>query len=180
MGQCASSPGKNQPKIDLAMIGYDDSGKTTLLYQLLQKKVDGEIPRTVGYNLEELKVKKTTINIWDIGGHSNIRGLWKYHYSGKNGIIFVIDSSKKDKIEQSIEEVDKLLREPEIMKNNILVVANKQDLAESVPCDVIEGKLKQTLNGRSSSVRVVPASALSDEGLAKLKTELADFIQKKK
>lgn len=45
------------------------------------------------------------ITICDCGGDMRFRDLWDYYYSDANGIIFVIDASSKDQLEESGHEL---------------------------------------------------------------------------
>eukprot|EP00483_Globobulimina_turgida_P009958 UN09977 len=76
------------------MIGLDNAGKTTLLYQLRLDELITTKPST-SYNVESIKVgnKKDVLTIWDVGGGEDIRCLWSKYYTGTVGIVFVIDST---------------------------------------------------------------------------------------
>ena len=61
-----------------------------------------------------------------------MRTLWKYYYSTIEGIIFVIDSSNKDRIFEARDEIHNLLTNEEAKLVPCLIFANKQDLPEAV------------------------------------------------
>ena len=46
------------------MIGLDNSGKSTILYNLSQRKGINATP-TVGFNVETVKYGKSEFNVWD-------------------------------------------------------------------------------------------------------------------
>jgi GTPase SAR1 family protein len=56
-----------------------------------------------------------------VGGQEKIRPLWKHYYAGVNGIIFVVDSNDKDRLEEASEELHKLLREEQLQRCPVLV-----------------------------------------------------------
>ena len=49
------------------MLGLDNAGKTTILYKLQIGEVVETIP-TIGFNVENVKFKNFTFNVWDLGG----------------------------------------------------------------------------------------------------------------
>ncbi|KAM9949878.1 hypothetical protein ACTFIT_011103 [Dictyostelium discoideum] len=55
-------------------------------------------------------------------------GFNKHYYHGSNAIIFVVDSTDRERISQVKEEIDNLLTQDEIKGIQILIFANKQDM----------------------------------------------------
>ncbi|KAF2068713.1 hypothetical protein CYY_009965 [Polysphondylium violaceum] len=118
----------------ILMIGLDAAGKTTILYKLKLGEIVETIP-TIGFNVESVQYKKISFNVWDIGGQDKIRALWRHYYQNTQGIIFVVDSNDRERIQDAHLEFQKLLIEDELAHCPILVFANKQDLpnAMSIP-----------------------------------------------
>lgn len=56
------------------MVGLDQSGKTTILYQLKLGGLVNTIP-TIGFNVEQVKANNASLLIWDVGGSDKIRVL---------------------------------------------------------------------------------------------------------
>lgn len=79
------------------MLGLDGAGKTTILYNMKSGNVIDTIP-TIGFNVETLKFDKVQFMVWDVGGQSKIRALWKHYYEKSKGIIYVVDSSDEERI----------------------------------------------------------------------------------
>merc|ERR1711886_20153 len=117
--------GKEERRI--LMVGLDAAGKTTILYKLKLGEIVTTIP-TIGFNVETVEYKNITFTVWDVGGQDKIRKLWRYYYQGTEGLIFVIDSSDRDRIEDAREELSKMLADEEMKDASLLVFANKQDL----------------------------------------------------
>lgn len=109
------------------MIGLDSAGKTTILYRLRMKETYGTVP-TVGFNVEEFEHKKFSINIWDMGGQTNLRRLWRHYFAGTQGVIYVVDCSDHARLEESKKEFIKVITDREMRDCRcVLVYANKQD-----------------------------------------------------
>merc|ERR1719236_332522 len=97
----------------IVMVGLDAAGKTTVLYKLKLGEVVTTIP-TIGFNVETLEYKNIKFTVWDIGGQDKIRKLWRFYYQGTEGLIFVIDSSDRDRIEDARVELMKMLADDEM------------------------------------------------------------------
>jgi ADP-ribosylation factor 1/2 len=122
------------------MIGLDGAGKTTLLYQFKYAENVKPIP-TIGFNVETMHINKLQITVWDIGGQSKIRPLWRYYFQGSHALIWVIDSSDVERLNESKEELHSILNEPDLSSSLLLVYANKSDLPTSLDYDIICKKL---------------------------------------
>merc|ERR1712066_1040500 len=108
----------------ILMVGLDAAGKTTILYRLKLGEVMTTIP-TVGFNVEQVEYKNINFTVWDVGGQDKIRKLWRYYYQNTQGLIFVVDSNDRDRIEDAREELFKMLQEDEMRDAVLLVLANK-------------------------------------------------------
>ena len=115
--------GKQEMRI--LMVGLDAAGKTTILYKLKLGEVVTTIP-TIGFNVETVEYKNLSFTVWDVGGQDKIRPLWRHYYQGTNGLIYVVDSNDRDRIEDAREELTKMLNEDEMRDAVLLVFANKQ------------------------------------------------------
>ena len=71
-----------------------------------------------------------TLTLWDVGGQA--RKLWKHYYDKVDGLIFVIDSTDKERFSIVKEELMKIMIEPGLEKVPVLIISNKQDLEEAV------------------------------------------------
>merc|ERR1712138_68880 len=63
------------------------------------------------------------------------------YYTNTQGLIFVIDSNDRDRIEGAREELAQMLGEDEMRDAVVLVFANKQDLPNSMPAAEVTEKL---------------------------------------
>ena len=79
----------------------------------------------------------------DLSGASNYRPLWQQYANDLNGIIFVVDSSDSFRFSTAADELHAFLSLPPIQAKSIplLVLANKNDIENSVPVATIEKEL---------------------------------------
>ena len=90
--------------------------------------------------------KNTKFNVWDVGGQDKIRPLWRHYFSGifttdrlgrsdisqvnigTQGLVFVIDSSDRDRLDEARTELARIIQDREMKDALLLVFANKQDI----------------------------------------------------
>merc|ERR1719487_60971 len=66
-------------------------------------------------------------SLWDLGGSADARSFWRLYYLGTQAIIFVVDSSDLERMDQAREELHRMMMEHELWDAPLLVLANKQD-----------------------------------------------------
>uniref|UniRef100_A0A8D2L842 ADP ribosylation factor like GTPase 13B n=1 Tax=Varanus komodoensis TaxID=61221 RepID=A0A8D2L842_VARKO len=162
---CQWKSSKWNRKVTLIMVGLDNAGKTATV-----KGIQGESPEdvapTVGFSKIDLKQGRFEVTIFDLGGGKRIRGIWKNYYAESYGVIFVVDSSDVERMEETKETMSEVLRHPKIAGKPVLVLANKQDkegaLAEA---DVIEClSLEKLVNEHKCLCQIEPCSAVMGYG----------------
>ena len=95
---------------DVYLRGLDNAGKTTIL-----KKFNGEdistISPTLGFNIKTLEHNGYNLNIWDVGGQKSLRSYWRNYFETTDGLILVVDSADKRRLEDCKKELHQLLQE---------------------------------------------------------------------
>ncbi|XP_062842448.1 ADP-ribosylation factor 5-like [Trichomycterus rosablanca] len=164
-------------QIRLLMVGLDAAGKTTVLYKLKLGEVVTTIP-TLGFNVETVEYKNISFTVWDVGGQDAIRPLWRHYYQNTKGLIFVVDSSDHKRIDEASLELRQMLEEDELRDAVVLVLANKQDLPESVPVsDMAERLGLHAMKGRTWYVQ--STCAINGTGLYDGMDWIANQLSKK-
>merc|ERR1739838_994480 len=110
----------------ILMVGLDAAGKTTILYKLKLGEIVTTIP-TIGFNVETVEYKNISFTVWDVGGQDKIRPLWRHYYQNTQGLIFVVDSSDRERIQESHDELARMLNEDELRDAIVLVFANTEE-----------------------------------------------------
>ena len=59
-------------KMEICIVGLDNSGKTTLSQKLSLSKTPNTGP-TIGLDIKTFKKGNITLNMWDLGGQGNIK-----------------------------------------------------------------------------------------------------------
>lgn len=149
----------------ILMLGLDAAGKTTILYKLKLDQPSTNIP-TVGFNVETVTFKNVKFGIWDVGGQDKIRPLWRHYYTGTQGLIFVLDSSDRERIEEARQELYKIALDRSMSEVPILILANKQDMPSAMNAQEIQSKLELTKGPLKNRNWVVqPSTAPTGDGI---------------
>jgi ADP-ribosylation factor-like protein 1 len=149
----------------ILILGLDNAGKTTILYHL---KAPGDAPQqtipTIGFNVETLTHKNIKFQVWDLGGQTSIRPYWRCYYPNTDAIIYVVDSTDKDRLPVAKQELWSLLEEADLKDAILLIFANKQDVAGALDAAAISQQLGLT-NIKKRQYSIQATSALKGEGL---------------
>ncbi|CAD8089149.1 unnamed protein product [Paramecium primaurelia] len=166
--------GKKEMRI--LMLGLDAAGKTTILYKLKLGEVVSSVP-TIGFNVETVEYKNIKFTVWDVGGQDKIRLLWRHYYQNTQGLIFVVDSSDKERVDVAREELMRMLGEDELRDAVLLVFANKQDMGVMTVPEITE---KLGLHTLRREWFIQGTCALTGDGLYDGLDWLAKTVGKKK
>jgi len=167
--------GKEAAKYEIAIIGLDNAGKTTIVNRLLRSEF---VPttRTLGVNYRTVKYKQIQFNIVDLGGQKVYRNLlWAPALEKEiSAIIFVLDSADI-RVSEASEAFWESIKHNE--KAPVLFIANKIDLPGSRPFDLIVKDLNLISAVRSSRpVGLFRISAKTGENFYDAFDWLADVL----
>ncbi|KGB78929.2 ADP-ribosylation factor-like 2 [Cryptococcus deuterogattii R265] len=144
-------------------LGLDNAGKTTILKKLNNESTS-DISPTLGFNIKSLIRDGYTLNIWDVGGQRTLRPYWTNYFESTDAVVWVVDSSDRMRMNDCRNELKELLHEERLAGATLLVFANKQDLAGSMPLEEIRDTLElQSII--SHRWIVYPCSAFTGENL---------------
>jgi len=158
MGNCCAK----QRRARVLLLGLDSAGKTTIIHRLKYGEKIQTVP-TIGFNIENVQYKGLELNIWDVGGQTELRGLWKHYYPGTQGIIWVVDSADRQRMSIAKDELHELLLEVELKSSTLVIIANKQDLPNACRKQEIIELLE--LKSIKRKYEVFEASATKGTGL---------------
>ena len=114
-------------KLEVVLVGLENSGKTTLLNVLAAGRPVETCP-TIGLNVKLVRKGGVQMKCWDIGGQAQYRSEWGRYTRGCDVIIYVVDANALDSIPLARKELHRLLEDRELATTPLLVIANKIDL----------------------------------------------------
>ncbi|GMH50188.1 hypothetical protein TrRE_jg8485 [Triparma retinervis] len=116
-------------KMDIVLVGLENSGKSTLLSVLATGEPVETVP-TIGLSVKVMKKQGITMKCWDIGGQEKYRGEWGRYTEGCSVILFVVDVADYEKMPTVKKELHKLVIGAERGNTQpipMLILANKID-----------------------------------------------------
>lgn len=127
---------------NVLMLGPDAAGKTTMHY-VHGPPEEPQLPGVIGWNCENwADYKGLRITAWDTGGQEKIRPIWLHYYATAKSLLFVIDSNDPDRLDEVRDQLSLLLAEKLLEGVPIAVLANKQDLPQSMSTEALTRELE--------------------------------------
>jgi ADP-ribosylation factor protein 1 len=83
------------------------------------------------------RYKNIEFDMWDVGGQTKLRPLWRHYFNNTDALIFVVDSADLDRMGEAKNELHALLTDARLADSKLLVFANKQDLPGALPVDEV-------------------------------------------
>eukprot|EP00091_Calanus_sinicus_P000832 TRINITY_DN1077_c0_g1_i3.p1 TRINITY_DN1077_c0_g1~~TRINITY_DN1077_c0_g1_i3.p1 ORF type:complete len:117 (-),score=41.88 TRINITY_DN1077_c0_g1_i3:224-574(-) len=102
--------------------------------------------------------------MWDLGGQESLRTAWNTYYSNTEFILLVVDSTDRERLSVTKEELHKMLESDELNKASVLVFANKQDVEGCMSAAEISRQLNLQ-NLRKHKWQIQSCCGLTGEGL---------------
>lgn len=123
----------------------------------------------VGFNVETVTYKNVKFNVWDVGGQDKIRPLWRHYYTGTQGLVFVVDSQDRERIDEAKQELHRILSDREMKECLLLVFANKQDLPGGASAIRISSFAPFLMHTLSFHAAMSPAEVTEKLGLHRMR-----------
>ena len=102
-----------------------------------------------------------------MGGQKTIRAYWRNYFEKTDGLIWVVDSSDKARLETCKMELCSLLQQEKLAGASLLILANKQDVKGSYNANEIATilGLKEDTSFQNRHWSIRGCSAVTGEGL---------------
>ncbi|KAI0947211.1 hypothetical protein AcW1_007490 [Taiwanofungus camphoratus] len=138
---------------EISIVGLQASGKTSFANVIGSGQWSEDVVPTVAFNFRKVRKGNITLKIWDvageldrlnqvwcairssrvIAGQPRYRSIWERYCNGVDAVVFVVDSTDKDKFDTVRFELHQLLAQPSLASVPLLVLGNKNDLEGHAP-----------------------------------------------
>jgi ADP-ribosylation factor-like protein 13B len=143
----------------ISLFGIDGAGKTSFLRALTGEFEVTEYVPTIGLGQKRFTGDSYNLTIWDLGGHSKFRSVWRRFFADVYGFVFVVDASDSGRFAESMQVLESV-RTHEMMEGKpFVVIANKVDRDGAVT-----GAKFREMCGLSEKVPVFETVAISSNG----------------
>lgn len=154
---------------------YSHSGKSTVIYSMKSDKSTPVMP-TMGADFDQIKINDISLSVMQEGGRSASRPLLRASFRYMAGIIFVIDSNDRKRIDAVRDEIHQMLNDENLQNKPFLILANEQDLPDAMKLDELRDKLNLDKLVGNAKWHLQPTSAIRDEGIHEGFIRLADSL----
>eukprot|EP01134_Creolimax_fragrantissima_P002791 CFRG2791T1 len=154
---------RKEREMRILMLGLDNAGKTTIVKRLCGEDIDTISP-TLGFNIKTIEMLGFKLNIWDVGGQKSLRSYWRNYFESTDGLIWVVDSADKYRLDDCAQNLRTLLQEERLQGATLLIFANKQDLPGALGVKEIQEAL-QLDNIEGHHWQIMACSAVTTDAL---------------
>jgi len=146
------------------IVGNHEVGKTSLIRQFVERKFSHDYRATIGLNIFahnfDFQGNELNVQLWDIGAQQYFKRFRRIYYNGAEAAFIVFDITNRDsfdKVHEWYKELNELIDEINIP---IILVGNKDDLAEKRVVSSSEGEaLAKSLS--ENGINYIETSALT-------------------
>ncbi|ETV86682.1 hypothetical protein H257_01803 [Aphanomyces astaci] len=157
---------RKEKELRILMLGLDNAGKTTILKKFMGQDISSISP-TLGFDIQTLEYKQYKLNVWDVGGQQTIRSYWRNYFEQTDGLVWVVDSADRRRLEDCKRELVALLTQEKLAGATLLIFANKQDLPGALsPEDIVLALGLHESQFANRHWKIHSCSAFTGDGLA--------------
>jgi ADP-ribosylation factor-like protein 2 len=114
-------------QLRLLFLGLDAAGKSTIVARLLSPSAPPDqhglkdISPTLGFKISTIEFENYKLNICmldicvtdvgDVGGQKTLRAYWKNYFEQTDGVVWVVDSTDRERLRDCAVELHTLLQE---------------------------------------------------------------------
>ncbi|QLQ78380.1 hypothetical protein HG537_0A06270 [Torulaspora globosa] len=117
-----------QKELSIAIIGLQNSGKTTLIRLLGGKSFEIDTVPTLGIQESHFSLENNLIKVYDLAGQTRFQPLWERYFDKVDLIIYVIDLSDTMTLDESQQKLLRVIQMANDDRIPLLILGNKTDL----------------------------------------------------
>ena len=152
-----------EKEMRILFLGLDNAGKSSVIKAFMGESIDDLSP-TLGFEIKTVENQGYRLSCWDVGGQSTIRAYWRNYFESTDGVVWVVDSTDRERISLCKDELDSILQQERLANASLLVFANKQDIGGSMKSEELREALDlDRIQRRHWSI--VPCSAATNTGV---------------
>lgn len=152
-----------EKEMRILFLGLDNAGKSSVIKAFMHQSIDDLSP-TLGFEIKTVECQGYRLSCWDVGGQSTIRAYWRNYFEATDGVVWVVDSTDRERIALCKKELDTILQQERLASASLLILANKQDIEGAMESTEIRDALDlDRIQRRHWSIQ--PCSAATRTGV---------------
>lgn len=152
-----------EKEMRILFLGLDNAGKSSVIKAFMGQSIDDLSP-TLGFEIKAVECLGYRLNCWDVGGQSTIRAYWRNYFEATDGVVWVVDSTDRERMALCKQELDLILKQERLANSSLLIFANKQDVGGAMTAEEIRDALDlDKIERRHYSIN--PCSAATRAGI---------------
>ncbi|KAF1347905.1 ADP-ribosylation factor family-domain-containing protein [Delphinella strobiligena] len=148
----------------ILMLGLDNSGKTSIVKSIMGEDIHSVSP-TLGFIIKTIDYDGYKLNIWDVGGQKTLRTYWKNYFEKTDTLIWVVDATDRERIDDCRAELEGLLLQERLMGASLLVFKNKSDVRGCMDEEEIRKALRLDTIKTHHTWTIMTCSAMTGQNL---------------
>jgi ADP-ribosylation factor-like protein 2 len=156
-------PKLKEKKMWILFLGLDNAGKSSVIKVFMGESIDDLLP-ALGFEIKTVECQGYRLGCWDVGGQTTIRAYWINYFEGTDGVVWVIDSTDRERFAFCKKELDSILQQERLASASLLIFANKQDIGGALASTEIRDALELDQIQRRHWP-IVPCSAATRAGV---------------
>ena len=123
------------PHFKILILGYADTGKTSLIQRYINNEFFELVQSSLGLDFREKKVQisekeKIVLKLWDTAGSEKFRSIAQNYFTNSDGIILCFDSSDKETFDNLNGWVNYINEYVQILDENNTITSNNNRSSE--------------------------------------------------
>lgn len=127
--------------VNLLLVGIDNAGKSTTVASIQKGELRQDLRHshvshvdflftvdatdsmtpTIGFASSSFRLHRCNVTLYDLGGGSRIRGIWKNYYAEVHGVVFVVDASDAQRMGETREVLEEVVKDARLKGKPVLV-----------------------------------------------------------
>lgn len=135
-----------QKELSIAVIGLQNSGKTTFVKLLSGKPFEADTVPTLGVQMDEFALGNNSIKVFDLAGQTRFQPLWERCFEKVDLIVYMIDLSDVAALAESFSKLTRVIQMTNDDRIPLLIIGNKTDvIPDPTPSNYLTKYLPETL-----------------------------------
>lgn len=172
-----------QKELSVAVVGLQNSGKTTFTSILGGKPFETDTVPTLGIQISQFSLGNSLLKIYDLAGQTRFQPLWERCFDRVDLIIYMMDLSDLSCLEESFVKLRQVIRMSNSDRIPLVIIGNKIDLIFDPTDALTNGKPTERQPNASSLSKYLPESLLTNynfDDIELLKLESSNLYRLKK